>query len=62
MNEVLTFITTIFVIVTLILLIDKKRKKISKYERTPIKSIEISESNDWQKLDLGLDPSTELKD
>ena len=51
MSETLTFIITIFVVLTLVVYIGSKRKRTSRYERNP------KEISDWQKLDRGIDPS-----
>jgi hypothetical protein len=51
MSEVIGFFVTILLTITLILLVGKKRKSSSRYERTPYST------NDWQKLDRGIDPS-----
>ena len=51
MSEVIGFVITTFIALTLIVLLGKKRKKVSRYERTP------HATSDWQKLDRGIDPS-----
>ena len=52
MNEIAGFFITIALSLTLILYLGKKRKKPSRYERTP------HATSDWQKLDLGIDPTS----
>jgi hypothetical protein len=51
MNEVIGFLGTLFLTLLLVFFIGKKRRKVSRYERTP------HATNDWQKLDNGIDPS-----
>jgi hypothetical protein len=51
MSEVIGFCITILIALTLIVFLGKKRKKVSRYERTP------HATSDWQKLDRGIDPS-----
>ena len=51
MSEVVGFFSTIFISLVLIVLLGKKRKTASRYERTPYAA------NDWQKLDKGIDPT-----
>jgi len=52
MSEVIGFFATLALALILILIIGKKRKGESRYERTPYST------NDWQKLDRGLDPTS----
>lgn len=51
MNEIITFVITIAFALVVILFLGKKRKKVSRYERTP------HATSDWQKLDHGIDPT-----
>jgi hypothetical protein len=51
MSEVIGFFATLFFALVLIVLLGKKRKTASRYERTP------HVANDWQKLDKGIDPT-----
>jgi hypothetical protein len=54
MREVFAFTSTIFISLILIALIGKRAKldkKPSRYERSP------DVTNDWQKLDRGIDPT-----
>ncbi len=51
MSEILTFILTIILALALISYVGSKRKKSSRYERSP------HPTSDWQKLDRGIDPS-----
>ncbi|MGI9226111.1 MAG: LPXTG cell wall anchor domain-containing protein [Candidatus Nanopelagicaceae bacterium] len=51
MSEILTFAGTTAVALALILFFGKKRKRVSRYERTP------HATSDWQKLDRGIDPT-----
>lgn len=54
MREIIAFTLTIFLSLILVTLIGKrarKSKKSSRYERTP------EATNDWQKLDRGIDPT-----
>lgn len=44
------FLTTVLALI-LIVFIGSKRKKISRYDRTP------QATTDWQKLDNGIDPT-----
>ena len=51
MKDFLGFLITTGVTLIFIVLIGSKRKKSSRYERSP------HASNDWQKLDNGIDPT-----
>jgi hypothetical protein len=51
MKEIIGFFTTIFLSLVAIVIMGKKRKSSSRYERSP------HAPNDWQKLDRGIDPS-----
>lgn len=51
MRDVIGFFFTIGLSLALIILLGKKRKTTSRYERTP------HAANDWQKLDSGIDPT-----
>lgn len=51
MKEILGFLITTILTLILIVYIGSKRKKSSRYERTP------HASTDWQKLDKGIDPT-----
>lgn len=51
MSEVVAFLATIILALVLIVFIGSKRKRTSRYERTP------HPTSDWQKLDRGIDPS-----
>ena len=51
MKEILGFLITTILALILIVYIGSKRKKSSRYERTP------HASTDWQKLDKGIDPT-----
>jgi hypothetical protein len=51
MSEIFGFFITLTFALALIVFLGKKRKKPSRYERTP------HATSDWQKLDQGIDPS-----
>ena len=51
MRDIAGFFITIGLALALIVLIGSKRKKSSRYERTP------HATTDWQKLDSGIDPT-----
>lgn len=51
MSEAIAFLATIILALALIVFIGSKRKRTSRYERTP------HPTSDWQKLDRGIDPS-----
>ena len=51
MRDVLGFLITTALALTLVVFIGSKRKKNSRYERTP------HATTDWQKLDNGIDPT-----
>ena len=51
MRDLLGFLVTTGLTLLLIVYIGSKRKKSSRYERTP------HATNDWQKLDKGIDPT-----
>jgi hypothetical protein len=51
MREIAGFFISLGLALTLIVFIGSKRKKSSRYERTP------HGTTDWQKLDNGIDPS-----
>lgn len=55
MSEAIGFIATMVLALTLILMIGKKRKGDSRYERTAYST------NNWQKLDRGIDPTSNEK-
>jgi len=50
-KELLTFAFTIAISMVLIVILGKRRKGNSRYERAP------HNPSDWQKLDRGIDPS-----
>ena len=54
MKDVLGFFLTTIIALILIVFIGSKRKKTSRYERTP------HATTDWQKLDNGIDPTENL--
>ena len=51
MRDVLGFFITTTLALMLVVFIGSKRKKTSRYERTP------HATTDWQKLDNGIDPT-----
>ena len=51
MKDIIGFFLTTVVAFLLIIYAGKKRKKSSRYERTP------HAVSDWQKLDRGIDPT-----
>ena len=54
MRDIVGFFITTGLALTLIVYIGSKRKKTSRYERTPYAT------TDWQKLDSGIDPTESL--
>ena len=54
MRDIAGFFITTALALVLIVFIGSKRKKTSRYERTP------HATTDWQKLDSGIDPTENL--
>ena len=51
MRDIAGFFITTILFLALVVFIGSKRKKTSRYERTP------HATTDWQKLDNGIDPT-----